>query len=122
MHGKQERDTVLLQAPAALLGSHRSIRRADTTLTWKGGCENMPAGDNKPRPTNIIWSDNKNSSYKKKNKSCKCNGMQGELNFCYLHTHIPPSLPPQQRDKFCSNTLTPEGIGVGLNTTAGSQL
>lgn len=66
MHGKQERDTVLLQAPAALLGSHRSIRRADTTLTWKGGCENMPAGDNKPRPTNIIWSDNKNSSYKKK--------------------------------------------------------
>lgn len=52
----------LFQAPAALFGSHRSTQQADTTLTWKGGRKNMPGRDNKPRPTNIIWSDNKNSS------------------------------------------------------------
>lgn len=48
------------QAPAAPFGSHRSIQQVATTLSQKGGCQNMPAHDNKSKPANTIRSDNKN--------------------------------------------------------------
>lgn len=81
------------QAPAALLASHCSIQQVATTLNWKGGCKNTPAHDSKSKPTSMIKSDNKNRNYSK--ISCKCNGMQGQLNFCHLHIYT-PSLSPNR--------------------------